>query len=111
MPRISAPKNVTTRPADHITVIDKAFAADQDLLAISRRPQFAPQQIVAINETTAFEDIIFRGEDDTADTTYPIPAGGHVIINTPVKILRATSGDNITVACYWWVGSSIDYNK
>lgn len=109
--RTAAAKNDTTRPADHVTAIDKGFSTDQDLLAISGRPCHAPQETTVINEGSSFADFIFIAEDDTATTTIPIPGNHLYIVNTPIKTLKATTSDDITVVCYWWAGSGVDYNK
>lgn len=111
MPRIAAPKNDTGKPADHISVIAAGAISSNNLLTISRRPQHAPQKLVAVNtNTTTVQTLVFRGEDDSADTTVSIPFNDSLEINTPVKSLTS-GGADIEVHCYWWAGATVDYNK
>lgn len=108
--RIAAPKNDTSKPADHMTVINGAFSSN-DLLAISKRPQHAPQRVRLINATdTAVTDVIVLLEDDAANlTAIDVPSQGYVDIDTPVKTL-ISGGATLQAHCYWWTGFNNAYN-
>ncbi len=112
MPRIAAPKNDTSKPADHLTVVSGTFS-NNDLLAITKRPQHAPQVTVFTCKvaTAGGIAVVFRQEGDAGDTTATVPPNGvPLVVNCPIKLL-VSGGADVEAHCYWWAGSSIDYNK
>ena len=106
----AAPKNSHERPADHITVIAAGAVTNVNLTTISRRPQHAAQRLRVVNNNAAAQPFVFRGEDDTADTTINVPLNSYVDIDTPVKSLTS-AGTNVEVHCYWWAGNDPNRNK
>lgn len=110
MPRTAASKNNMSHPADHVSVLTGAFSS-VDLLAVSRRPQHAAQKVVFTNTTATGVAVVFRGEDDIADTTMTVPPNGvPLVVPTPVKTL-VSGGAAVEAHCYWWAGSGVSYNK
>src|ERR1043165_1834139 len=110
MPRIASPKNDTAKPADFLTVLTGAFSS-VDLLAVSKRPQFAPQKIVFTNTTNAGVTVTFVQEADTGNTVVTVPPNGAPLeVLCPVKTL-VSGGAAVEAHIYWWAGSSIDINK
>lgn len=107
--RVAAPKNDTSKPADHMTVIAGDFD-NNDLLAISKRPQHAPQRVRLVNATaTAVTDVVIRLEDDAANlVAIEVPSQGFIDIDTPVKTL-ISGGATLQAHCYWWAGFGIGY--
>lgn len=109
MPRIASPKNDTAKPADYLSVITGAFSSN-DLLAISARPQFAPQKITFTNTTSAGVTVVFTQEAG-GNTTVTVPPNGVPLdVLVPVKAL-VSGGAAVEAHIYWWAGSTIDINK
>lgn len=109
MPRIASPKNSTERPADYLTVLTGAFSSN-DLLAITKRPQFAPQKITLTNTTAAGVTVTFLQEDGTSTVVTAPPNGTPLDILVPVKTL-VSGGASVEAHIYWWAGHTIDINK
>ena len=92
---------------------EKAFAAafvTTDLLAVSGRPQHAPQQIDFKNGGTASQNAVFTYQGDSSTTTIPIEPGQTYPVEAPVISIDGTTGDSITAVARWWHGNSVPFN-
>lgn len=88
----------------------KAFAADINLRTQSGYPPHAAQLVDATNETTANESIEFV-TDSGKTMTKVIPAGATYPIPCAVALIGHTNtGENISIAAYWWRGSGLPDN-
>jgi hypothetical protein len=88
----------------------KAFGADINLRTQALMPPHAAQLVDATNETTQNESIEFV-TDDGKTLTKVIPAGATYPIPVAVaSIGHANTGENISIAAYWWDASGLPRN-
>ncbi len=111
MAKVASPRNNTQFPADHLTVIAAGAVSNNDLTAISLRPNHAAQKLRVVNKNaTTLQSLVFLGEDDAVNTTMSVPFNGQMLVDVPVKTL-ISAGADIEVHCYWWAGMNPNRNK
>jgi hypothetical protein len=88
----------------------KAFAADIDLRTQASLPPHAAQLVDATNESASVETIVCT-TDDGKTLTKAIPGGATYPFPVAIaSIAHASTGDNISIAAYWWDTSGLPRN-
>lgn len=104
-----APRRGSGHPTHSFTVA--AAFVTTDLLAVSKRPQHAPQRVEFKNGAATQQNAVYTLQGDSGTTTTPVEPGQTYPVDAPVASLDGTSGDGISAVCYWFHGNGIPFNS